>query len=150
MTNKTYSDVKKTSWKFRITKSLNVFSFFIFYFSSSGGLIQNCMNLPQRFSHKTAAIYSDQCTTPLLFHNFKVIKTLETTQFRTMALFGMQFSYLNAVQMVLTFVNYGLLSILIVIVIHLSQLFQVMWGLSPQLDSQLRFVYGTWILIGVT
>jgi len=42
-------------------------------FSSSDGLVQNCITLSQQFSHKTAALYPEWCTSPLLFHNFQVI-----------------------------------------------------------------------------
>ena len=35
-------------------------------------LVQNCVILSQRFLHKTAAFYTEQCTSPSLFHNFEV------------------------------------------------------------------------------
>jgi len=38
----------------------------------TGGLVQHCMTLSQWFSHKTAAFYSKQCTSPSLFYNFDV------------------------------------------------------------------------------
>jgi len=37
---------------------------------SSDGIVQNCMTLSQSFSHKTVAFYTEQCTSPSLFHNF--------------------------------------------------------------------------------
>jgi len=40
--------------------------------SSSDGLVQNCMTLSLWFSHKTAAFYTEQCTSPSLFYNFEV------------------------------------------------------------------------------
>ena len=40
--------------------------------SSLDGLVQNCMALSWWFLHKTAAYYTEQCTNPLLFHNFEV------------------------------------------------------------------------------
>ena len=40
--------------------------------SSSDGLVQNCMTLSQWFSHKTAAVYTEQCSSPLIFNNFEV------------------------------------------------------------------------------
>jgi len=46
--------------------------FFFLSSSSSDGLVQNCMTLSQWFSHKTIAFYTEQCTSPLLFHNFEV------------------------------------------------------------------------------
>ena len=46
-------------------------SFFFSSSSSSDGLVQNCMTLSQSFSHKTAAFYTEQCTSPLLSHNFE-------------------------------------------------------------------------------
>jgi len=39
---------------------------------SSDGLAQCCINLSRWFMHKTAAFSTEQCTTPLLFHNFEV------------------------------------------------------------------------------
>ena len=48
------------------------FLLFLLPFLSSDVLVQNfCVNLSQWFLHKTAAFYSDQYITPLLFHNFK-------------------------------------------------------------------------------
>ena len=43
-----------------------------FSFSSSDGLVQICVTLSWLFSHKTAPFYTEQCTSPLLFHNFEV------------------------------------------------------------------------------
>jgi len=42
------------------------------FLSSSDGLAQYCVNFSRWFMHKTAAFYTEQCTTPLLFHNFEV------------------------------------------------------------------------------
>jgi len=41
------------------------------FFFSSDGLVQNCVTFTM-VSSKTAAFYSDQCTSPSLFHNFEV------------------------------------------------------------------------------
>ena len=43
-----------------------------FFFLSSDGLAQYCVNLSRWFKHETAAFCTEQCTTPLLFHNFEV------------------------------------------------------------------------------
>ena len=61
---------------------------------SSDGLVQNCMTLSQWFSHKTAALFTEQCTSSLLFHNFEVLKTVWTGHWRTMASLAMRFSKL--------------------------------------------------------
>jgi len=53
--------------KQELTKQAKMFFFLL---SSSDGLARYCKNLSQWFTHKTAAYYSEQCTVPLLFHNF--------------------------------------------------------------------------------
>jgi len=40
--------------------------------SSSDWLVHNYVTLSQWFSHKTASIYIEQCTSLSLFHNFEV------------------------------------------------------------------------------
>jgi len=45
---------------------------FFFLSSTSDWLVQNCMTLSQWFLNNTAAVYTEQCTTPSLFHNFEV------------------------------------------------------------------------------
>ena len=40
--------------------------------SSLDGLVQNCITLSWWFLHKTAAFYTEQCTSLLLLHNFEV------------------------------------------------------------------------------
>ena len=42
-----------------------------FFFLSSDRLAQYCVNLSCWFTHETAAFSTEQCTTPLLFHNFE-------------------------------------------------------------------------------
>ena len=44
---------------------------FFFFLLSSDRLAQYCVNLSRWFTHKTA-FYTEQCTTPSLFHNFEV------------------------------------------------------------------------------
>ena len=43
-------------------------------FSSSDGLVQNCVTLSQWFLHKPAAYHTEQCTSPSLFHYFEVTR----------------------------------------------------------------------------
>ena len=43
---------------------------FFFLLSSSDGLAQHCVNLSRWLTHETA-FYTEQCTTPSLFHNFE-------------------------------------------------------------------------------
>ena len=40
-------------------------------------LVQNCVNLSQWFSHKTATFCMEQCMSPLLFLNFEVTRHLK-------------------------------------------------------------------------
>ena len=48
------------------------------------GLVQNCMTLSRWFSHKTAAFYAEQCTSPSLFHNlFKSHEVVQTDHWTT-------------------------------------------------------------------
>ena len=42
--------------------------------SSSDGLIQICVTLSRWFSHKTAAFFTEQCTSPSLFSGFEVTR----------------------------------------------------------------------------
>ena len=70
------------------------FSFFLSSSSSSDKLVQNCVILSQRFLHKTAAFYTEQCTSPSLFDNFKVSRGTLTSHSRTMASSAMPFSLL--------------------------------------------------------
>ena len=51
----------------QMAKCFSFFFFFLFRQASS-----NCVTLSQWFSHKTAAFWPDQCTSPLLFHNLEV------------------------------------------------------------------------------
>jgi len=48
--------------------------FFFFLLLSSDGLAPYCVNLSRWFTHETAAFYTEQCTTPSLFHNFEVTR----------------------------------------------------------------------------
>jgi len=43
-----------------------------FFSSTSDGLVQICVTLSQWFLHKTAAFFSEQCTSPSLFSRFEV------------------------------------------------------------------------------
>ena len=56
----------------KLPDSQNVFLSSSSHSSSSDGLVQNCVTLSQLFSHKIAACYTEQCTSSLLFYNFKV------------------------------------------------------------------------------
>ena len=47
-------------------------SYFLSFFLPSDGLAQRCVNLSRRFTHEIAAFYTEQCTSPSLFHNFGV------------------------------------------------------------------------------
>jgi len=49
----------------------------MFSFSSSDGLVQNCVILLQWFTHKVAAFYTEQCTSPSLFTTLKSHKAVE-------------------------------------------------------------------------
>jgi len=42
--------------------------------SSSDGLVEICVTLSWWFSHKTAAFFTEQCTSPLLFSRFEVTR----------------------------------------------------------------------------
>ena len=42
--------------------------------SSSDGLVQICVTLSRWFSHKTAAFFTEQCTSPSLFSRFEVTR----------------------------------------------------------------------------
>jgi len=55
----------------KAAKRPKCFSFF-FFLLSSDGLAQYCVNLSRWFTHETAAFYTEQRTTPSLFHNFEV------------------------------------------------------------------------------
>ena len=70
MTNKTPSGAEKhhESSKPESSKVAKMF----FFLLSSDGLAQYCVNLSRWFMHETAAFYTEQCTTPSLFHNFEV------------------------------------------------------------------------------
>jgi len=57
-------------------------------------LVQNCVTLSQWFSHKTAAFYTEECTSPSHFHNFKVKEVVRTGYWRPMASLAMPFSKL--------------------------------------------------------
>jgi len=54
-------------------KTTKLFFFFLFFLSFflQTVLAQYCVNLTHWFMHKTAAFYTEQCTTPSLFHNFE-------------------------------------------------------------------------------
>ena len=70
MTNKTPSGAEKhhESSEPQSSKTTKMF----FFLLSSDGLAQYCVNLSRWFMHETAAFYTEQCTTPSLFHKFEV------------------------------------------------------------------------------
>jgi len=75
MTNKTPSGAEKhhESTEPESTKMIKLFFFLLLLLLlSSDGLAQYCINLSRWFTHETAAFYTEQCTTPSLFHNFEV------------------------------------------------------------------------------
>ena len=78
MTNNTPSGVKKhcESTEPESCQMAKMFFFLLSSSTSSDRVVQNCVTLSQWFSHKTAAFYPEQCTSPLLFHNFQVISHL--------------------------------------------------------------------------
>jgi len=45
---------------------------FFFLLLSSDGLAQRCVNFSPWFRYETAALYTEQCTTPSLLHNIEV------------------------------------------------------------------------------
>ena len=59
--------------------------------SSSDGLVQYCMTLSWLFSHKTAAFYTEWCTSPSLFCNFQVVSWSILRTFWTMICLGHHF-----------------------------------------------------------
>jgi len=73
MTNKTPNGTRKLheSTQPNSSKTAKLF-FFFFFFLSSDGLAQCCVNLSRWFTHETEAFFTEQCTTPSLFHNFVV------------------------------------------------------------------------------
>jgi len=56
-----------------LAKCAKYFSF-CFFLSSffRQDIAQYCVNLSWWFTHETASFFTEQCTTPLLFHNFEV------------------------------------------------------------------------------
>jgi len=72
MTNKTPNGAEKHHKSSEPESSKTAKMFFFFLSSSSDGLTQYCVNLSCWFTHETAAFYTEQCTTPSLFHNFEV------------------------------------------------------------------------------
>jgi len=68
--------------------------FFLFFFSFflQTVLVQYCVNLTHWFMHETAAFYTEQCTTPSLFHNFEVSRSHSLKHYSFQ--FGMPFSLL--------------------------------------------------------
>jgi len=70
MANKTPSGARKHRKGTKPTTRKMVQMFF--FLLSSDGLARYCVNLSQWFTHETAAFCTEQCTTPLLFHNLEV------------------------------------------------------------------------------
>jgi len=65
------------------------------FFLSSDGLAQCCGNLLRWFTHETTAFFTEQCTTPSLFHNFEVSQGVVATHLNTTASnLGRHFLYL--------------------------------------------------------
>ena len=88
MTNKTPSGAEKHHWTRKLKNGQNVLFFlssFFFLLSSSDGLAQYCVNFSWWFTHKTAAFYTEQCTTLSLFHNFEVSQGAHNHSLKTMA-----------------------------------------------------------------
>ena len=56
--------------------------------SSSDELVQNGMTLSQWFPHKTAAFYTEQCTSPSLFHNYEVSQGALNQSLKSYSLYG--------------------------------------------------------------
>jgi len=81
MTNNTPSGARKhrESTEPESRQTAKTFSFFFFTkfsASSSDGLVQICVTLLRWFSHKTAAFFTEQCTSldqPIAFFQFEVI-----------------------------------------------------------------------------
>ena len=70
---------EKTSRRYQTRNSQNgpnVFlsSFFFFFLLSSDRLVQICVTLSLWFSHKTAAFFTEQCTSPSLSSRFEVTR----------------------------------------------------------------------------
>ena len=51
-------------------------SFLLSFFPSSDRLARYCVNFSRWFIHEAAPFYTEQCTTPLLFHNFSLARRL--------------------------------------------------------------------------
>jgi len=64
------------------------------YCPSHRHTFSNCLSISQSFSHNTAALYTEQCTSPLLFTTLKSYKVVQTGHWRTMASFLKPFSSL--------------------------------------------------------
>ena len=68
---------KKALQKYRTRKSPDDQN--VFHSSSfSDGIVQHCVTVSRWFSHKTAAFYIEQCTSPLLFTTLKSHGVLQT------------------------------------------------------------------------
>ena len=68
------------------TRKTGKLFFFLLLSSSSDGLAQRRINLSRWFTHETAAFYTEQCTSPSLFHNFEVShQAAAATHSKTMA-----------------------------------------------------------------
>ena len=85
MTNNTPNGTKKhrDSTEQKVTRLLK-------FFLSSDGLVQIRVTLSQRFSHKTAALSTEQCT---FFPGLKSHEALWTAHWRTMASLAMPFFF---------------------------------------------------------
>ena len=75
----------------KFTKQSNIFFVsFLFFFRQ---LVQNYVTLSRWFSHKTASLYTDKCTTATLFHNIEVSQGTSVWSLKNcMASFEMPFS----------------------------------------------------------
>jgi len=72
-----YHDQQNSQWREKAlrkypTKQQQNGQIVFFFFLSSDGVAQCCINLSRWFTHKTAAFFTEQCTTPSLLHNFEV------------------------------------------------------------------------------
>ena len=77
---------ESTAPKSRQTANLKIgHKFSVLLLLSSDGLVQIWLTPSRRCLHKTAAFYTEPCTTPSLFDNFEVSRALETARSITMA-----------------------------------------------------------------
>jgi len=101
---KCFNDQQVSQWREKASRRYqtrssqnrrNVFLSFFLLLSSSDGLAHYCVNLSRWFMHETAAFYTEQCTTPSLFHNFEVQQGARSHSLKNYGFqFGTPFSFL--------------------------------------------------------